>query len=99
MFSYLLEHFVISLAIFTVITFVAVSLFSRNIVKSFNRMRVLLEDSSGREPVDHAEQSDTADLQGEIIAFRDRSMEVLSKIEDASIELRQIETKESQSAG
>lgn len=99
MFSYLLEYFVISLGIFTVITFAAVSLFSRNIVKNFNGMRTFLEDSLGGEPVDLAEQGNAKELQGEIIAFRDRSMEVLRKIEDASIELRQIETKESQSAG
>ncbi len=98
MFSYLIEYFVISLGIFTVITFAAVSLFSRNIVKSFNGMRVFLEDSLGGKPVDLAKQK-TAELQDEIIAFRDRSMEVLRKIEDASIELRQVETKESQSAG
>jgi hypothetical protein len=99
MFSYLLEYFVISLGIFTVITFAAVSLFSQNIVRNFSGMRTFLEDSLEGKPVDLAEQGNTADLQDEIIAFRDRSMEVLRKIEDASIELRQTEAKESKSAG
>jgi sensor histidine kinase regulating citrate/malate metabolism len=98
MFSYLLEYFVISLGIFTIITFAAVSLFSRNIVRNFNGMRTFLEDSLGGKPVDLAEKK-TAGLQEEVITFRDRSMEVLRKIEDASIELRQIEAEESQSAG
>jgi len=98
MFLYLLRYFVISLSIFAFITFAAVSLFSRNIVKSFNEMRTFLEDSLGGKPVDLAEQGNAADLQTEIITFRDRSIEVLKKIEDASGELGQVKAKESQSA-
>jgi len=90
MFLYLFRWFSIFLIIFAAITFLGVSLFSRDIIRDLSRMQSSLKDFFQGRPGDFERSESVADLQGELIAFQEKSAEVLQKIDHVSKELRRI---------
>jgi sensor histidine kinase regulating citrate/malate metabolism len=91
MFLYLFRWSFVFLIAFAAITFVGVSLFSRDIVGIFGRMRSSLEDFLQGRPHDFERSESIADLQEELIAFQEKSTEVLQKIHNVSKELKRID--------
>ena len=91
MLLYLFKWFSIFLVMFAAITFAGISLFSRGIIKNLYRMQSSLEDFLRGRPGDFEGLEPVTDVQEELIAFQEKSMEVLQKIDEASKELKQID--------
>jgi sensor histidine kinase regulating citrate/malate metabolism len=93
MFLYLFRWFSIFLIALAVITFVGISLFSRDIVRNFGRMRTFLDNFLQGKPDDFGSSEPVTDLQEELIAFQEKSTEVLRKIDNVSKELGRVDDK------
>ena len=93
MLLYLFRWFSIFLIALAVITFMGISLFSRDIVRNFGRMRSFLENFLQGRPDDFGSSEPVTDLQEELIAFQEKSTEVLRKIDNVSKELERVDDK------
>ena len=96
MLLYLFKYFLVFLVVFAVITFMGVSFFSRDILKSLVTMQSSLEDFlEGKHEGNERESESETDLQKEFAAFQEEGMEVIRKIEHTSEELRHVDKEES----